>query len=663
MRRQLSLFAFGVLLSIFTPLQQAQAQATKCTAGAPSGDCIFNIYEGTFTNKEAGESFSASDFANVVQALDNDFGYLYLQETSAGSGDIQLRGGGESTANKITNVFLENSDGDAKVGIGITTAPTAKLHIQGDGTTGTAMLIQNGNTIPDPVMVVKERGRVGIGTADPDNILHLFDDLSNGADMQIKLEDNNGNGGNTSWEIWGGEDYRLVSGSGETWFFIDGGIGGGELGDISMGTYPPDAKVHIKGRGAAVPTDKTFLVQNGSNLTTFEVKENGSIIGGNLAAGTDAVGEGAIALGKIDTGSGSDGTGAITLGNGTALSPISATGTGAVAIGNGNTASAQAALALGQYTTASAIYATSMGRETEASGQGSTAMGLWSDAIGIYSLAGGQSTQAVGANSIAYGWEAETIGDNTVALGRNVSAFGDYSVAIGKDVTAPANHMYFGYSATPELVIDGVDNRVGVKVTSPTEDLHVLGTGRFEGLTDTTDSFVCSDIDGVLYDSNSFCAGGLNADPGEIWFLCVDDAGALTASANPCNTTHIDSADDAVRLIAQNAADAASAAQDAADAAQATADTAEGKADTAQTTADTAEGKADAAQTDATQALADAATADGKADNAQATADANKNDILLMMQALADCPCFTAAYETLSGITPYPHPPVHGPGG
>jgi hypothetical protein len=168
MRKSISLFAFGVLLSNIFLFSLVQA--------APGTDYSI-IGTDDFTSPQPGESFNATEFDLLSQVTDMDNGKFYWK-TQTGTGV------GGSAGDIITRSDIAN------IGIGMTTAPSAKLHIRGDGTgTDKALRIQNSN--PDDVMVVQDDGKVGIGTASPDYLLNL-----GGSTQPMKIGMDNGTGSN-----------------------------------------------------------------------------------------------------------------------------------------------------------------------------------------------------------------------------------------------------------------------------------------------------------------------------------------------------------------------------------------------------------------------------------------------------------------------------------
>ncbi|GJL86177.1 MAG: hypothetical protein DHS20C02_19520 [Micavibrio sp.] len=106
------------------------------------------------------------------------------------------------------------------------------------------------------------------------------------------------------------------------------------------------------------------------------------------------------------------------------------------AFGLDTTASGDAGTAMGLGTTASGNESTAMGNTTIASGLTSTAMGNLSIASGDLSFAAGNTTTASGLTSTAMGEATTASGTRSTAMGFSTIASGEQSIAMGHDATA-----------------------------------------------------------------------------------------------------------------------------------------------------------------------------------------------------------------------------------
>ena len=189
-----------------------------------------------------------------------------------------------------------------------------------------------------------------------------------------------------------------------------------------------------------------------------------------VAAGTQATGDEAIAIGASAQ---ATGNGGIAIGTTTY-----ATGQDATAVGDNAQAVQYDDTALGFEAFANGGYATALGSGASATGAAATATGAFASASGSQSLALGVLANASGQGSIAEGYGSGALGTNAVAIGTDAvatgadaSAFGYASNAFGAQSTA----MSFSSAWTPNSTALGYDAIAGSTPTDPTANQTAVG--------------------------------------------------------------------------------------------------------------------------------------------------------------------------------------------
>ncbi|MEE4177355.1 MAG: hypothetical protein V2I46_07590 [Bacteroides sp.] len=226
-------------------------------------------------------------------------------------------------------------------------------------------------------------GRVGIGTNDPDALLHTYG-----------------------------------TGTGQGNVVFEGAFKTASPGDPPLsgsGTrlmwYPDKAAFRAGAiQGSQWDAANTGLFSTAMGLSTTASADYSTALGSNtFASGSKSIAAGSHSRAK----------GACSM----------AMGDSAVAAGGFSTA-------FGRHTLAGEFYSTAMGMETSALGSGSTAMGGFTNASGSYSTAMGSYTTASGASSVAMGAHTNATAPSATAMGYQTTASGNYATALGSTTTA-----------------------------------------------------------------------------------------------------------------------------------------------------------------------------------------------------------------------------------
>ncbi len=154
-----------------------------------------------------------------------------------------------------------------RVGIG-TTSPNARLEIVGEGSNSTTNALMLKNSSNDTIFRVRNDGRVGIGFNGP-----TFGRTLNvgGAGINLYITDTGFGGAliptDTSLIIWSNSDANNYLVLQPSW------------GNVGIGTYSPDAKLHVKGN---------FLLGSTGSILTNIIKDTVAKNLPSIAAGASS---------------------------------------------------------------------------------------------------------------------------------------------------------------------------------------------------------------------------------------------------------------------------------------------------------------------------------------------------------------------------------------
>ncbi|MCD4811001.1 tail fiber domain-containing protein [bacterium] len=364
----------------------------------------------------------------------------------------------QSGTGAISNIEFYNSNGAGRVSAKITGSIHTSI------TYGYLQFFTSDGTLNES-MRIETDGEVGIGTIDPDSILHADSNSANTTAI-LTLENTAG-------------DFQVFRADATPESAITGSVG-----DLAVdGT---NGVLYIKNTGDATNTGwVAFGSGGGAFSTTLNVTSNSP---GTLATDDFVFGSSQLADDGntdhdyrmfFDKSKGSFRAGRVT---GTQWDDAYI-GVYSAAFGRDTIASGINAVAMGRNTDASGSYSIAMSYGTEASGDYSTAMGYNTEATGENSIAVGENTVASGETSTALGFETEASANYSTAMGYQTVASGLYTTSIGQSITAGTNSniVAIGLDSTyrtcnqaNSLCIMG--GEVGIGTGSPTALLHLAPT-------------------------------------------------------------------------------------------------------------------------------------------------------------------------------------------
>ncbi|MDQ7779030.1 MAG: hypothetical protein RDV41_04900, partial [Planctomycetota bacterium] len=404
--------------------------------------------------------------SSTASTLYNNGGTLYWNGSAVGGGGLSSDGTGTatrvafwSTSNTVlggsANLYWNN--GSSYLGVG-QPAPAYTLDVSGttrlapNGASqyatlglsgGYLQLYLNDSSTASPKITFGS----GAGTATVETTGNVGLNIDNNATSQhFRIRSNNGSG-------------TLVDR-----LYVQTGAATANVGfsnsKVGIGTTAPSAQLHVSGT-EGVLAQGTF----GGGTTS------------SLGAGTRMMWyslKAAFRAGYVD---------------GTQWDDASI-GNYSVAMGHNTRASGQYATAFGQGSIAASDYSTAMGYGTNASSLYCTTMGVFTTASNAGCTAMGNGSIASGGTSVAMGLQATSSGDYTIAAGNGVIAKAYQSAAIGAFnlgngtigswvATDPILEVGIGTSAAARANAMTIlkNGNVGIGTASPTNRLHVEGTG------------------------------------------------------------------------------------------------------------------------------------------------------------------------------------------
>ena len=388
-------------------------------APTPKGQLLDTI-GGASLNGPTGIAVSGN-YAYVAASSNNA---LQILSITSGGG-FQVKGSTVLTTNSANDVLLGSGLPAAKVAIGTTNA-TARLTVAGSDTAATSSAANFTDSAGKSLLLVRNDGKVGIGTATPELALHIKDVWAG-----IRLESTvPGYANSGTLYAGGGGLFFRNDAAGTNPFAVSMSAPSSSLevasnGNVGIGINTPTAKLDVSGDAKI---SGTLTVGGQSVVTANQLSSYAkpTALYNNSGSAIASVGSD----GKVNFASG-------------------------LTVGTEVIASGDASTAMGYLTTAIGLYSTATGYETTARGGASTAMGSSTVANGYSSTAMGFGTSAVGFNSTAMGSETGAIGGNSTVMGNFTHANAFSSLVIGQyNMVRPENSAH-AWVATDDLFVIG----------------------------------------------------------------------------------------------------------------------------------------------------------------------------------------------------------------
>lgn len=258
--------------------------------------------------------------------------------------------------------------------------------------------------------IVREDGKVGIGTGHPQSELHVL------GEMQL--------GGVSKWRFGRGAvsspaDLEIENLNTK----VTGNLLVKTNGNVGINENDPLAQLHVSQGSLLFEGNTGSTPISGPGYRMMWVPEKGAFRSGRVnLAQWDAAN-----IGNYST--------AMGLG-------VEASGESAFAAGSFCNASGKRSVAMGASNIATADHALALGRLNEATGNNSFAAGFRTEAAGDYSISLGRQCKAIQVGSVSIGSFSWAVGENSLALGAGASTEGIGSVAIGSAVNANADYSF-----------------------------------------------------------------------------------------------------------------------------------------------------------------------------------------------------------------------------
>ncbi|MBK7761880.1 MAG: hypothetical protein IPI46_00720 [Bacteroidetes bacterium] len=344
--------------------------------------------------------------------------------TTKANGENSLASGSNTKANGFSSTSLGShttANGHNTLVIGVLN-DTIVANSLTPSATNPLFIIGNGALTPRNALVVRQDGRMGIGTNFPTARLHVADSsvVFTGADS-LPLS--------PAPPPIEGPGTRMM------WYPEKAAF---RVGRCALNDWDKDSIGQYSFAAGYDPMAKGFA---STSIGTGAAYGNHAIaIGSSLYANgnySTVIGNGSIASGEYSTVIGNYGTASGS--SSVAIGASHASGGNSIAMGVNCTASGASSFTSGASNTAAGVASVAMGSQTTANGNYSLSTGDSTAANGVASVAMGQFSIANGNNSIAIGQNANTNQNYATALGNFVNANGVYSTALGFSNNANGN--------------------------------------------------------------------------------------------------------------------------------------------------------------------------------------------------------------------------------
>ncbi len=393
-------------------------------------------------------------------------------------------------------------------------------------------------------------GNVGIGTPNPNRLLHLNKNNTNA--VRMRFTNNNSVNGGLIFGIRGNNAAQIRQREARPLIMMTNDIERIRItaaGFTGVGTNSPNAKLHVNnggllatGTGAGnpnlgagtrmmwIPDLKAFRAGEATGLEWDDpnVGQGSAAFGENceasgnfsFAAGQDcqATGIHSIAIGLSNQASGSSG---VSLGQG------GQAGNFAFSVGSNAHADGNLSFASGQNCTATGQFSIAMGRNNTTNGDFGIAMGD-NNTTNFGGIALGNDNAATGILAVGIGDDNISGASRSVAIGQFLHSTMNGGITIGSGVSAAQrlvnNHvkaLFVGFNSNiPTLFVGqsagvGTTGRVGIGTTSPASKMHVLGKISMQDGTQAVGRImVCTNTQGTAEWQDPVTAGLADAD----WF-------------------------------------------------------------------------------------------------------------------------------------------------